>query len=222
MFSSYSSFNENGTALSPSVEISRKFSPAAAQLTTRLIKSHLGYSLSTVSAPPGRQTYGLYARVDAGRGEALLPTSGIKSIYSETQLFEDSFNLFGRRLEPEDAHTSTPERERRVRMRELEEKTRADFPPLLNHEADGHGWQFVDADRLEVEKLPEETVNMYPSWERFISGLEDYAPEMTLVANDEVVGRLLTELERLWLVWNSKSHLDFHSDGARQWDLKRQ
>lgn len=133
------------------------------------------------------QTFGQFVRVDKGGYIQMPPTNSTTMANSDAAednaLFpsSSSFNLFGRTIERSDLRISTPERDRRVKRRRLEKAlgvNDGDSAEIVDELGDGgenadaldNEWQFVDAKRLEMEKMPECMLNEFPSWDDMIKG----------------------------------------------------
>lgn len=80
----------------------------------------------------------------------------------------DGFNLFGKAIKNRARMVSTPEKDRRQKREHLTQLERRYLP-----EGDTElefDWDFVDVEQLEMDKIPEEMLNEFPSWDNQISG----------------------------------------------------
>uniref|UniRef100_A0A914XW97 Uncharacterized protein n=1 Tax=Panagrolaimus superbus TaxID=310955 RepID=A0A914XW97_9BILA len=178
-------------------KISEKFSLPASKLDCKKIHQILGIQRPEIKV--SHLTCGKFIEFDN-----LNVNNGYHRDFSTTSFFGDtSLNVIGHEI-PRLPKCISP---RSDRIQKLNEKQ------IERRMFEKSGDERVKTPKEGFERLQAAVdSNEYPSWDNFLTGLEDRAYELMLVEYDSSSMKLMNELEKLWSVWNSDYWTSFSDD----------
>uniref|UniRef100_A0AC35GX66 Uncharacterized protein n=1 Tax=Panagrolaimus sp. PS1159 TaxID=55785 RepID=A0AC35GX66_9BILA len=176
-------------------KISEKFSVSASKLNCQKIHQILGLQRPEIKV--SHLTCGKFIEFEN------LGNNGYRD-FATTSFFGDtSLNVIGHEI-PKLPKCISPRTDRIIKLKSKEIERRM---------FEKSGDERIKTPKNGFERLQKVVdSNEYPSWENFLTGLEERAIELMLVEYDSSSIRLMNELEKLWSVWNSDFWTSFSDD----------